>query len=1056
MPPNAHSAYDEYQSAVDNNTQYTTTPSLPSWQEITKLKSLPRYPDAKRCLDDHANNQSQQRRQDQFRDVPFASAMHNSFFPLRHYAPSDSDERDLVEHKALSLGSDAERLEVEDSTEMPASVLNNMGVGRASDAAVSMSYTSTPFSELAASQSIVASSRSYISSGSPDASTSMSRHAPPRPPKYYTDVPFRISNPSYTPFNPMAHKPLQDNDSTSDRITSSVITPGDRADVNLSPDTRYRASDGSLRTAPKYRQYYTDLPFPEFASYQSHRVEWPASQSRGSLNSNEPPSILPETPSIHLPLSQFVRTHVDDASNWARGRSQKFERIPEKANEVPQSRPFHYTDLPFGPLASANDSRREQFSVSRSRSRSRSRPRSTRRRRSSTDSRDDLDVSGRYSTLIDASLPTCERVDATSLGQKALLATPLRSIKLVTLCPEYIQREPGKSASTPSEITLQELSIETLPPFVALSYVWGNDNPSTQIKVNNEDFAIRENLSIALDQLQLLCPGRQIWTDAICIDQSNEEEKSHLVQHMGHIFSLAEQVYAWLGPAEHSSDALWQHLQETGDLFWEQAGHDRQLDQTPFDMEPIMGPLLPKLHARFSKPLEDGGFPTMAYTKFSDRVYWQRVWVLQEVYLAGELIFCCGSQTMDSKTLAGALILLESYQKHVALNENFINDNPRLMEFVFTAPCYPEMHKLLIYTSIYPKTVHSLRIAMTNFAVKELPRGSKSTDPRDMIFGLLGFANEDERAYIKVDYSKTVQEVYRDATRVLLQRGWTDILSWSQAAEKQIPGLPNWVPDYSATIFESMCSQGQAKPWLSQFQASANLKRQTYVGDVKGVANLRWAGALVDTVEVLGSLWHPRATAAAQNHAGSNMPSRTASYESILQYLREIRDFTDRSVHLHSNSPHAISNDKAKRLEAAWRVPCADQLLVDAKFVRDGTMMQAAYMAAMADLQQHENETEDVAGASISDEGRRYVETMLRWVKKRPMLSASGYVGLVPGDTQQGDILVLLQDCNAPYVLRPCVPEHGEMSHELIGEAFVWGIMDGEYTPKNKHVFNIV
>jgi hypothetical protein len=81
--------------------------------------------------------------------------------------------------------------------------------------------------------------------------------------------------------------------------------------------------------------------------------------------------------------------------------------------------------------------------------------------------------------------------------------------------------------------------------------------------------------------------------------------------------------------------------------------------------------------------------------------------------------------------------------------------------------------------SIYPIDIVSLYIAIMNFYVKELPRGSKAMDPRDMIFGLLGFALPCEREYIKANYSKPVQETYRDVTRAMIAYGFADIMAWS-------------------------------------------------------------------------------------------------------------------------------------------------------------------------------------------------------------------------------------------------------------------------------------
>ncbi|KAI0395211.1 heterokaryon incompatibility protein-domain-containing protein [Xylariaceae sp. FL0594] len=692
----------------------------------------------------------------------------------------------------------------------------------------------------------------------------------------------------------------------------------------------------------------------------------------------------------------------------------------------------------------------------------------------------------------------------------------------------------------PIPATLETFPINGCPPFVALSYVWGSDDPLPTLCVDGEPFKIRDNLTTALKQLRTLCPDTYIWTDAVCIDQRNEVEKSHIVQHMGEIFYAARRVYAWLGPADpsvvagDSSDALWVHLQELGDLFWQEAGPDRSLVDTPFDMDPILNALLPDLNDRMGRPIGQGGFPTGAYSKFSNRAYWQRIWVLQEVCLARDLIFCCGSKTMPSRTLAGALILLESYQKYIVTNTNRPKGDPsvssslktstsnliecsKLEEFAFTSSSYPEMHRLIVCTSVYWPEVHSLRIAMTNFCIKELPRGSHSTDPRDMIFGLLGFANPQERSFITSDYRRSVEQVYRDATRALLRNGWTDLLAWAQPLEKEIKTLPTWVPDFSSTILETMCSQGQAKSWLAQFRASASFPLTSLrTGDKEESDHLCWTGVVVDTIDKIGSLWYPMslsasstASASASGFASQSYGSRaqsqvesysqdysssverrtrmkaySVSYEAVYAFLSDAAEFAREGLRrrypdvFYSFSPRLSPSvsDLAHRVEemCVASVPCADQLVVNSRCVRGGDRVRSAYLSAVRHAEKcverkkkslskktkatiWEQEEEEEEEVEIPEEGRAYVETILRWVKKRLILTPRGHIGLGPGDVRKGDLLVLLQNCNAPYILRKVHPwkkkegeKAEECSYELVGEAYVWGIMDGEYEPRRE------
>lgn len=475
--------------------------------------------------------------------------------------------------------------------------------------------------------------------------------------------------------------------------------------------------------------------------------------------------------------------------------------------------------------------------------------------------------------------------------------------------------------------------------------------------------------------------------------------------------------------------------------------------------------IVPKLYAMF-KPVAEGGFPTRAYANFSNRAYWQRIWVLQEAYLARELQFGWGDKIMDSQQLAGALFLLESFKKRALFdNKAKLAENGPLRDFVFALPGYPEMQQLVFHKTIYEPYTHSLRVAMTNFCVKELPRGSKASDTRDMVFGLLGFANPEELTLITPDYGQPVQATYRVATLALMTHGFTDILAWSQPLEKRIAGLPSWVPDFSSTIYESMCSQSQAKPWRPRFHASSGLAKHPSYTDIVNATRthrLRVLAVVLDEVSEVGSLWHPRV---ANTTVGSDtdpltttsdMASRSASYEDILCLLTEVDSFTSRSLWVADSRPGIRPPDDRRR-EACWRVPCADQLVIESKLVRGHGSTKASYDAA---LSLATGIVEQVPASSVDDlevslPARPYIEAMLRWVKKRPMLSAKGYVGLGPGDVKVGDYLVLLRGYNAPYVLRRVGPKY-RRKYEIVGEAYIHGVMDGQITGGSEQFIEIL
>ena len=74
----------------------------------------------------------------------------------------------------------------------------------------------------------------------------------------------------------------------------------------------------------------------------------------------------------------------------------------------------------------------------------------------------------------------------------------------------------------------------------ALSYAWGQPPATRMIWINDLEFAVRDNLQSALQQLRLSDQIRTLWVDALCVNPSDVQERNHQVQHMTHIFGYAK------------------------------------------------------------------------------------------------------------------------------------------------------------------------------------------------------------------------------------------------------------------------------------------------------------------------------------------------------------------------------------------------------------------------------------------------------------------------------------------------------------------------------------
>jgi len=127
--------------------------------------------------------------------------------------------------------------------------------------------------------------------------------------------------------------------------------------------------------------------------------------------------------------------------------------------------------------------------------------------------------------------------------------------------------------------------------------------------------------------------------------------------------------------------------------------------------------------------------------------------------------------------------------------------------------------------------------------------------------------------------------------------------------------------------------------------------------------------------------------------------------------------------------------------ETACWIACADQLVLDSKLSRAPPDLGAYYSRAL------DASRGVIKGRHVGDEiaahARPYIETILRWVKKRPFRTQGGYVGLAPGEARAGDIVVILPGFSEPYVLRNVRGK--ERAYEVVGECYVCGVMDSEY-----------
>ncbi|OOO14945.1 Heterokaryon incompatibility [Aspergillus oryzae] len=164
-------------------------------------------------------------------------------------------------------------------------------------------------------------------------------------------------------------------------------------------------------------------------------------------------------------------------------------------------------------------------------------------------------------------------------------------------------------------------------PYEALSYVWGSENTPQYIIIDGQTLSVTENLYTTLLYLRERQLERLLWIDAICINQGDEDEKAQQIQFMPMIYGQASQVIVWLGETADQSDKALETIRLAAD--------DEPSEDKPTDIQQEMN------HTAIVRLLE--------------RPWFRRIWVLQEVHAAQDILLICGDVKIHGYTFSSGL-----------------------------------------------------------------------------------------------------------------------------------------------------------------------------------------------------------------------------------------------------------------------------------------------------------------------------------------------------------------------------------------------------------------
>ncbi|KAK3292971.1 heterokaryon incompatibility protein-domain-containing protein [Chaetomium fimeti] len=323
------------------------------------------------------------------------------------------------------------------------------------------------------------------------------------------------------------------------------------------------------------------------------------------------------------------------------------------------------------------------------------------------------------------------------------------SIRLLMLEPS--EQPDTELCGTLAHTTIRSCLDDISGGFIALSYHWGDPAPKGSISLDGHRVGLTASLEAALRNLRDSSVVLRVWVDAICIDQQKIEEKNTQVPLMGSIYEAANHTVIYLGLLTSEAESVLRRASRWHEL--ERGERDEII--------------------------------ALAEKDILRRPWFARTWILQELALSRDPLVQCGR--LRTRWMNLRSLLLGSPPAH---DMTRLDTTPQLQAFAAMDSVRSKFHQT----------------ANTLLEILCARRAAEASNPRDMIYGILGLVSKSEMwPKDLIDYNLTVERIYTTAAhRILQSSSWSVLQSLLAAADNNTPmearprpSLPSWVPDWT-------------------------------------------------------------------------------------------------------------------------------------------------------------------------------------------------------------------------------------------------------------------
>jgi tetratricopeptide (TPR) repeat protein len=363
------------------------------------------------------------------------------------------------------------------------------------------------------------------------------------------------------------------------------------------------------------------------------------------------------------------------------------------------------------------------------------------------------------------------------------------------------------------QLQLKTHRIDLAPRYRALSYACGTKPKDRSVWCGTRDGTSRALLKITqtlYDALKELAIAEiPIWVDAICIDQTNLEEKSKQVALMHRIYRRADEVAIWLDRHWDDNTILamdilsWisrpPPISSVDERLKFLPALKRRLEQ-PWHSKALQVEQLVKLASVISKSqhirISRTEFHRIGIPDFDDplwlalgivfsRPWLFRLWTFQELMLGKECFVAIGDSKLQWRTYfdVGMQLSLCGLLDHCIAH----------------LPADRKARALTAFTRLGP-FLNSSQKVVPFWRCLEEARQREVTETVDRIYAVLSLADETLRSKITLNYSENGQANYRnlflEVGKAVMMTSTSQALLAGTNSKTKAKELPSWCPDF--------------------------------------------------------------------------------------------------------------------------------------------------------------------------------------------------------------------------------------------------------------------